>query len=485
MSSFDKISTQPLDKSTATCQQEVKPPQHIKSTITSIKSPKSNTTKISKSINSKSFVSTIQIRTCFGTVLECDCVRLLLLLGMIINIISFIVIGSMTIYSYTVVNKPIMETLVSYNDMSYQYQLTTNDINLGVIGSHNASIHDWVTRKDIFKQSIGKLLNLVDSDISNTIQNEYNITAQNISLLNLHQEIVDIFLEGNLSAASSLLLSANVNSAIRQFANGWNYMLTKIKANIQNNLNISQQASTTSLTIIGVCLLIAIPIVVLTFTLMIKKDISMSRKLRKTQIVLVLNTMNDTLSRKSFKNYLVNSKSAKFHHLLELIQRFKEISNTLAYVSKLIANNNNSSVNTSLNGSLNSLTDDSDTSSMSSSIVDLNTSTSTSSMITYNTLQSIEQEEINLKQELNQIVIEITKLISSHKEYSQLCKLSEESIGKVIQPSIFDELEKYLAEKLIRKHDNFKSHHDIPLQTRYEMLRNFRFDFKRQYNRFK
>ncbi|EFC41761.1 hypothetical protein NAEGRDRAFT_80561 [Naegleria gruberi] len=285
-----------------------------KRTATSLKTSKTKTSRTSTSV---------RLRTCCGTI-ELNCVRLISLIGMIVNIVAFFVILAMTIQTFVITSAPVVDMLVNFGDVQIAYQETTSSVYKGVILQSNDTAFSWYSNKDRLIDSLNQLLTLVPAGTANGILNGSS-DAQSLPILATHKAIIDTVVYLGDYNASSAMMQRNMSKSTERWDRGMKYFMETVSNLAQSQYNSIISSMTTNLVVISVCLVVAIPVCIGIFVMTIKRERELSEKLKHANIVLLMNTMADPFFRDLFGDYCNLHKPSTYSRfkLLEKLQHIK------------------------------------------------------------------------------------------------------------------------------------------------------------------
>lgn len=377
------------------------------------------------------------------------------------------------------------ESMLSINDVALEYQMASSLLETGVITNSSELMDGWVDARMKLNNAMAVLTTVLPPSPNASIDLFQIINSTYSPVLAIHQQIYDLFYQQNWTGASDLLFAQSTNSAIQQMNKQWQQILYFFEEYAKEKAQEQVTWYLVGLIVICSSLVIGIPIVIITFSLSIVRERKSMAKLRETQIIVLLqNTMNDGTLRKDFKQFCSN-KSKKLEAnvtLLEIIGRFKNMINTLQYIQSLRRYSSVSSEKVSSN-----LLDYGEDSESSTS-----TNTTTSTLLSMDPL-ALENEEVQTTISLKTLVQEIMQMIDPYEPTNE-CKIELpkyqtlrnkiDNISHNISPSVFDALQKEIADRVIEIHEQFLLVNAIPgNKSRFQKLREFRIDFKKEYSK--
>ena len=441
-------------------------------TNTIISKRTTNSAKTSKSRTSITSTS-VRLKTCCGTI-ELNCVRIVSLIGMIINVLAFIIILAMSIQTYVISSDPILEMLVSFSDVNIEYQKASSSVYLGVIVKDNDTAMEWYGHKNQLVDSLNYLLDILPPETSKGILNGSS-DANSLPILATQKAIIEQVLEGDFNTSSSML-QTNLTRSANRWDQSMSFFLSSVK-----KIGAAQYASmvssmTINLAIIGACLCVAIPVCIAIFVMTIRKERETADRLKSVNLIMLMNTMSDPFFRDLFGQFCFqhNQTTNSYFKLLETLQQIKQGLKQLISLS---------------NPAMDDVEVMSDTWDTSSSVT---------------TTSYGEEEESSIRKRLQvllndlndmfidsklgnvrfvdtigvkQLIEEVSNPVQASTTYLQKNKKQNKTelyISKV------EQAQNNVGERLLTVHTKFKDKLTQPANTRKNMLRKYRILFKQQ-----
>ena len=293
-------------------------------------STKYGTTKQSTKTGSS---TVIHVKTCCG-MLEFDCLRLVSILGMLLNVVAFIIIAGVVIKSYTVMNNPQADLLTMRGD-ALNYCLLMEESTRHACYSNNlVKAKEWYTYRDGLIDSIQNILDILKamgSAVDVTIVDKSTMSPQSFPLIDVEQKIISLVESGQPDAAKALFLS-NTTYISNYTGKVFQTFLNVLKTEGRFKDSVVNSTSITTVSVVGVNLAIIIPIIIIVFGLTIRSESVSSNKMKTANLLLLFETIANGGMRELFRNYCVSQaetdrdmKVLNLYMFLEKVQYYKEL----------------------------------------------------------------------------------------------------------------------------------------------------------------
>ena len=442
-----------------------------KYSITSAKTKTTSNTSKSQSI--------VNVKSCCGT-FAFNCMRIVSILGMFLIIASFLAIFITTIYNYDIVKWPLVEILQHYGNSYKYYNTMIMTEYIAVYGRNESYALEYYAAKKSLISTMNRLFSLVPSASLGNLTRD----ANEIPLFKLQEQVVEYVVAKNYSAALTAFYNPTHYNGMYTFLNTYVNFVGDIKNLSVIQLNAMETATTTDLTVIAVCLSVAIPLVVLIFIHAIKVEHDSAKKLEHAKAIMVIQTIADPFMRPLFGEYCKGDSLSNRFHFLEQVQIFKEHKKSLHSTIKSILedmknfsnerNNNSSLLNCSTANSPSQEDDEQ------SEIL-----TFSSDLFSMNSFKLNDSEDRQAMEIYNQFLD--TELARNHVKYSKHEEIKKEIERYQVKIStgdsegdltnIFDEAQIQIGKKLINCHETFKNSLNFPNQSKSDMLDSFRVEY--------
>ena len=281
----------------------------------------SRTSKFSKgTISSLSF----KIRLCCG-VLELDCMRLLSLISLFINISAFIIVAGVTIDMFSITNQSYSKVLIARGDALNSNELMIDIVRVGALSRNNSEIDKWYSYRDQTIEALNRFFKYVDPSVNTTNFNSGSRNGRDMYTIPLMEEIISHLKNQQYESALTLYQGFTYQNLTATWFKQQSAVFNLVKTEGRGQDDLVLNSSTSNLVVVSVCLAIVIPIVVLMTCLNIRRESTISETLHNSRAIQLLDTMNDPMYSKFFKQACVSEKMLDSYMLLSQILEFNQI----------------------------------------------------------------------------------------------------------------------------------------------------------------
>ncbi|EFC44166.1 predicted protein [Naegleria gruberi] len=380
--------------------------------------------------------------------------RLILLIGFIINFLSFISIAIISILSFQSSNFSLSTAIYKYGNAYLGY----DEMEL-------AEFLVLLTRKEKFIQRYYHSKNELNSSLSYAFQ---IISNENSSWIPTHEwfqienHVMELVKSGNYSQAYSVSTSPEHKLADLRFIQFLDSVLAQLFQISETKEAEYMKYTTIDLVVVILCLGIAIPIVLLIFIGVIKLDRDSKKRLEKARAVSVIHSISDPFLRPKFRKCVENDELVCFE-FLENVQLFKEKKR-------------------SIHSTIQSILDE-----MKKEMIPNDEEDDASSLNGISPLTLSPDLFLQIKSEDDQIkAIDIynrflnPKENQKHIKYKNHEKILEEinhQSNQDLLSTVFDQVQIEIAKKLIKSHELFSKSQSFSTQDIEDQLLSYRFEY--------
>ncbi|KAF0981988.1 hypothetical protein FDP41_011849 [Naegleria fowleri] len=282
----------------------------------------------SKATSKTSKSEEIAVNTCCGTV-ELNCIRVLSIIGMLVNIAAFIAMAVVISIAFPVSTTNEVELLILRADANLYSEVAASSLKIAVYSNiTNPYIPRWKSTKEKATSAIAAIVDALPPNVFLTLLNgSAYFNSSNIPVNPYEQVAVDLLLAGKQKEAIKLIESKNFTSTSLAWKSVVSNLLTYAKDLARNKNDYLLTASSVNLGLIGTSVLFVVPIVLTVFILAINREGISQKRLKKANAIMLLDTMADPSLRQLFRKHCEQEKAVESFDFLEKVAMYKEFCN--------------------------------------------------------------------------------------------------------------------------------------------------------------
>ncbi|KAG2388046.1 hypothetical protein C9374_000896 [Naegleria lovaniensis] len=284
------------------------------------------------------------VSTCCGTV-ELNCIRVLSIIGMLVNIAAFIAMAVVISVAFPVSTSNEVELLILRADANLYSEVAASSLKIGVYSNiTNPYIPRWQSTKARATSAIAAIVDALPEDVFLKLLNgSAYFNSSSIPVNPYEQVVVDLLLAGKQKDAIKLMESKNFTSTQLAWKSVVSNLLTYAKELARNKNDYLLTASSVNLGLIGTSVLFVVPIVLTIFILAINREGASQKRLKKANAIMLLDTMADPSLRQLFRKHCELEKAAESFDFLEKVAMYKEFCNRSYDLQERLFDQTNSS----------------------------------------------------------------------------------------------------------------------------------------------
>ncbi|EFC36451.1 RGS domain-containing protein [Naegleria gruberi] len=268
------------------------------------------------------------VATCCGTV-ELNCIRVLSILGMMINIIAFVAMAVVISVAFSVSTTNETELLILRADANLMSEVAASSLKIAVYSNQTEPyISRWKTTKDKAVAAIASIVDALPPDVFLRLLNGstyFNSSA--IPVNPYEQQVVNLLKSGKQKEAITLIESKNYTSYSLGWKNVVSNLLTYAKELARNKNDYLLTSSSVNMGLIGFSILLVVPIVLAIFIMAINREGVSQKRLKKANAVMLLDTLQDHALKALFRKHCETERCLESFEFLEKIHYYKEFCN--------------------------------------------------------------------------------------------------------------------------------------------------------------
>ncbi|EFC47598.1 hypothetical protein NAEGRDRAFT_57301 [Naegleria gruberi] len=281
----------------------------------------SRTSKISKgTISSLSF----KIKLCCG-VLELDCMRLLSLISLFINIAAFIIVAGVTIDMFNITQNSFSKVLIARGDALNTNELMLDIVRVGALSRNNSEVDKWYVYKEQMIDALDRFFEYVDPVVKLSNFNNGSKNGVDMYTLPLMEEIIILLKQNNYDRAFELYQGGTYQNATTTWYKQQSTVFNSVKTDSRDQDDLVYNSSTGTLIVVCVSLAVVIPIVIVMTILNIRRESTLTETLQNSRVIQLMDTMNDSTMSKFFKQACTTEKKTDSYFLLAEIMNFNKM----------------------------------------------------------------------------------------------------------------------------------------------------------------
>ncbi|KAF0973834.1 hypothetical protein FDP41_007221 [Naegleria fowleri] len=327
------------EKSLSLCRSTPPPPPPIAMTMTPIhaeptltpttltlKHPQATVTVFTKTTSKTSTRSTthsstiFRIPTCCG-VIELNLIRVLSLLGMMINICCFIAVAVVVGNSFRLEAKREISLLLQRARFIELYDRTSCIVNLAAVTGSLSYVSLYYESQANTSRVLLELSKHLPSDVNQKTKfdpkNPYNVKFD--------QQVIEAVRQGDLKTANKLLKSITYIVMESYASHFIEFVTNEIKTLSSQKQEYLKYSSTVNMVLVLSGVVISVPIVISIFVMALTSEQTSTRKLLKATSLMILETLRNEKTSQLFKEFCEKENKLDKYTFLENCHTYREM----------------------------------------------------------------------------------------------------------------------------------------------------------------
>ncbi|EFC47143.1 hypothetical protein NAEGRDRAFT_57445 [Naegleria gruberi] len=287
-------------------------------------STSSSSSKTVKKISVSKGALRMDLSCCNIGLLDLSWVRIFAIIAMIVNTLTFLILLGLIIFNQQAQTSTNVDVLALRGNI-YLYAAWINAYSMVAAYSQNTSYLSYYYK---YTNQVDSLTSNLLSQISDqNVRNEYiNNGAIMYAKMKEYNSNAAVMMEnGNFAKAIELYKSFEFTNARDVFRVEQDKLMTYVTDTQTRNNYLAFVASTTSLVIISVAVVVTLPIILFVFGFAIKKDAINNRNLKRAQAMELMDVMNNDKLRILFQKHCKKEFNSENFEFLEHVQIYRRM----------------------------------------------------------------------------------------------------------------------------------------------------------------